>query len=281
MDLDINACQGWRHLNVFTLQCILGLLTGLLIVRTLYKSPSWLQRSRLDNHYSILIITIMLLIYVCNLDHHVHYNLGFTDQGWIFITLLIITIMLIIFGYCLNHHRHHHHGFTVRHNHHQNHLDHPHHPDDDNQGAAGDGLPVLDHLLPSRLLCTSLGRIWPQLVIVKKIIIIFEIALGPLRPPKPSFRPSETPWDPAPITKSRTGNCLHCIRELWFRSIRLAQKHCKDPSWIYIDTTPFYAMVRFSGGSSCIIMVLENSWWFLNGAHSVTSWIESNWELIM
>jgi len=32
-------------------------------------------------------------------------------------------------------------------------------------------------------------------------------------------------------------------------SIRLAQKHCKDPSWIYIDTTPFYAMVRFSGSA--------------------------------
>ena len=32
------------------------------------------------------------------------------------------------------------------------------------------------------------------------------------------------------------------------RSIQLARKHCDNPSWIYIDTTPFYAMVRFSGG---------------------------------
>jgi len=30
-------------------------------------------------------------------------------------------------------------------------------------------------------------------------------------------------------------------------SIQLARKHCDNPSWIYIDTTPFYAMVRFSG----------------------------------
>ena len=32
------------------------------------------------------------------------------------------------------------------------------------------------------------------------------------------------------------------------RSIQLARKNCDNPSWIYIDTTPFYAMVRFSGG---------------------------------
>ena len=39
-------------------------------------------------------------------------------------------------------------------------------------------------------------------------------------------------------------------KESKFRSIQLARKHCKDPSWIYIDTTPFYAMVRFSGSWS-------------------------------
>ena len=27
-------------------------------------------------------------------------------------------------------------------------------------------------------------------------------------------------------------------------SIQLAQKHCQNPDWIYIDTTPFYGMMR-------------------------------------
>ena len=120
------------------------------------------------------------------------------ESSWQHNQLLIITIMLFIFGYNLNHH----HGFTVHHNHDKNDIDHPHHPyDDDHQGTADDGFPVydqllimmirsswsssnhldhphddqgaagngflvLDHLLSSCLLCTSLGRIWPQLVIV-------------------------------------------------------------------------------------------------------------------
>ena len=61
-DTDINACQGQCHINYFTLQCILGLLTGLMMVKALYKSPSWLHSSRLDGHYAIPIIKIMLLI---------------------------------------------------------------------------------------------------------------------------------------------------------------------------------------------------------------------------
>lgn len=32
-------------------------------------------------------------------------------------------------------------------------------------------------------------------------------------------------------------------------SIQLAKKHCERPEWIYVDTTPFYAMVRFSGSA--------------------------------
>lgn len=32
-------------------------------------------------------------------------------------------------------------------------------------------------------------------------------------------------------------------------SILLAKKHCQSPDWIYVDTTPFYAMVRFSGSA--------------------------------
>ena len=37
-----------------TFQCILGLFTGLLIVRCLYKSPTWLNCSRLNNFHSII-----------------------------------------------------------------------------------------------------------------------------------------------------------------------------------------------------------------------------------
>ena len=44
---------------------------------------------------------------------------------------------------------------------------------------------------------------------------------------------------PPPHTQNQSENS---------RSIQLARKHCDNPSWIYIDTTPFYAMVRFSGG---------------------------------
>jgi len=32
-------------------------------------------------------------------------------------------------------------------------------------------------------------------------------------------------------------------------SIQLAQKHCQNPDWIYIDTTPFYGMMRFTGSA--------------------------------
>merc|ERR1712083_1184960 len=32
-------------------------------------------------------------------------------------------------------------------------------------------------------------------------------------------------------------------------SIALAKKHCLKPEWIYIDTTPFYAIMRFSGSA--------------------------------
>ena len=32
-------------------------------------------------------------------------------------------------------------------------------------------------------------------------------------------------------------------------SLRLAQTHCQNTDWIYIDTTPFYAMARFSGSA--------------------------------
>merc|ERR1711936_809315 len=32
-------------------------------------------------------------------------------------------------------------------------------------------------------------------------------------------------------------------------SISLAKKHCLKSEWIYVDTTPFYAMMRFSGSA--------------------------------
>eukprot|EP00090_Calanus_glacialis_P002478 TRINITY_DN11863_c0_g1_i2.p1 TRINITY_DN11863_c0_g1~~TRINITY_DN11863_c0_g1_i2.p1 ORF type:complete len:269 (+),score=50.18 TRINITY_DN11863_c0_g1_i2:602-1408(+) len=32
-------------------------------------------------------------------------------------------------------------------------------------------------------------------------------------------------------------------------SIALAKKNCLKPEWIYVDTTPFYAMMRFSGSA--------------------------------
>ena len=32
-------------------------------------------------------------------------------------------------------------------------------------------------------------------------------------------------------------------------SLKLAKKHCQSSDWIYIDTTPFYAMMRFSGAA--------------------------------
>jgi len=32
-------------------------------------------------------------------------------------------------------------------------------------------------------------------------------------------------------------------------SIALAKKNCEKPEWIYVDTTPFYAMMRFSGSA--------------------------------
>ena len=32
-------------------------------------------------------------------------------------------------------------------------------------------------------------------------------------------------------------------------SINLAKKNCENPQWIYIDTTPFYALMRFSGAA--------------------------------
>ena len=34
------------------------------------------------------------------------------------------------------------------------------------------------------------------------------------------------------------------------RSIALARKHCQQPSWIYVDTTPFYALVYMGHSSS-------------------------------
>ena len=40
------------HNYTSTFQCILGFFTGLLIVRCLYKSPTWLNCSRLDNFHS-------------------------------------------------------------------------------------------------------------------------------------------------------------------------------------------------------------------------------------
>ena len=132
------------------------------------------------------------------------------------------------------------------------------------QVPAGGGLPVLDHLLPSCLLCTSLGRIWPQLVIVKTNLIISRVFLKWLWDPWDPKTLLQTLWDPMrSCPHNQIGTCVHCIRELWFRSIRLAQKHCKDPSWIYIDTTPFYAMVRFSGGSqstSWLLKTADDSW---------------------
>ena len=40
------------HNYIPTFQCILGLFTGLVIVRCFYKSPTWLKCSRLDNFHS-------------------------------------------------------------------------------------------------------------------------------------------------------------------------------------------------------------------------------------
>ena len=40
------------HNYISTFQCILGFFTGLLIVRCLYKSPTWLKCSRLNNFHS-------------------------------------------------------------------------------------------------------------------------------------------------------------------------------------------------------------------------------------
>ena len=32
-------------------------------------------------------------------------------------------------------------------------------------------------------------------------------------------------------------------------SIQLAKRHCQNPDWIYVDTTPFYTMIRFSAAA--------------------------------
>ena len=32
-------------------------------------------------------------------------------------------------------------------------------------------------------------------------------------------------------------------------SLKLAHKHCQKKEWIYVDTTPLYAMVRYSGSA--------------------------------
>ena len=49
---------------IFFLQCILGLLTGLLIVKVLYKTPAWLHSSRL-NHFLIIAIVIVVILLIC------------------------------------------------------------------------------------------------------------------------------------------------------------------------------------------------------------------------
>lgn len=49
---------------IFFLQCILGLLTGLLIVKVLYKTPAWLHSSRL-NHILIIAIVIVVILLIC------------------------------------------------------------------------------------------------------------------------------------------------------------------------------------------------------------------------
>ena len=49
---------------IFFLQCILGLLTGLLIVKVLYKTPTWLHSSRL-NHIFIIAILIVAILLIC------------------------------------------------------------------------------------------------------------------------------------------------------------------------------------------------------------------------
>ena len=49
---------------IFFLQCILGLLTGLFIVKVLYKTPTWLHSSRL-NHILIIAIVIVVILLIC------------------------------------------------------------------------------------------------------------------------------------------------------------------------------------------------------------------------
>ena len=49
---------------IFFLQCILGLLTGLLIVKVLYKTPAWLHSSRL-NLILIIAIVIVVILLIC------------------------------------------------------------------------------------------------------------------------------------------------------------------------------------------------------------------------
>ena len=49
---------------IFFLQCILGLLTGLLIVKVLYKTPTWLHSSRL-NLILIIAIVIVVILLIC------------------------------------------------------------------------------------------------------------------------------------------------------------------------------------------------------------------------
>ena len=58
---------------------------------------------------------------------------------------------------------------------------------------------------------------------------------------------------PPPHTQNQSENS---------RSIQLARKHCDNPSWIYIDTTPFYAMVRFSGGRLKHIETCKNMMYY-------------------
>ena len=47
---------------IFFLQCILGLLTGLLIVKVLYKTPAWLHSSRLNLILIIAIVIVVILL---------------------------------------------------------------------------------------------------------------------------------------------------------------------------------------------------------------------------
>jgi len=42
-------------------------------------------------------------------------------------------------------------------------------------------------------------------------------------------------------------------------SITLARKHCQDPSWIYVDTTPFYALVRLGGSALGLALSLHHT----------------------